>query len=63
MADNRLCRLVFMEYVSGYRISASLTRFGGLYVAIDHNGDTFWEGDNILEAREYLETARKEKVL
>lgn len=60
--DKSLPRIVFKEIIERNRcewqLSACLTRFGGLCVLVmklDDNDMTCYQGDNILEARKWLD--------
>jgi hypothetical protein len=52
MYDKTLVKKVHDETCNHWRITAILTRFGGLSVHVwDEDMDCPWQGDNILEAR------------
>jgi hypothetical protein len=54
--DVKLVRQVHREERSGFLIIATLTRFGGLAVFVHlHDMSMGWQGDNILEARDWVD--------
>ena len=58
--DKSLVRIVFREDVKRgdvtWTLSACLTRFGGLCVIVlNDTNETAWQGDNIIEARDWLD--------
>lgn len=57
-SDPRLVKTVHREVIGVYSIRANLTRFGGLAVFVYHpamegGNEPLWQGENILEAREF----------
>lgn len=60
--DKALCRIVWREIIDRnkceWSITACLTRFGGLCVLVtklDDGSDVCWQGDNVCEARKWLD--------
>jgi len=53
--DETLCRVVFSEARGRYIISAYISRYGNLSVFVDMCKDCLWQGDNILDARDWIE--------
>jgi hypothetical protein len=56
LTDANLCKIVYSELRDGYLITASLTRFGGLCVVATREKSPTWQGDNIIEARNWVDT-------
>ena len=57
--DKSLVKLVFRQEYRGYLVTASLTRFGGLFVCAVNIADEYgpsWTGSNILEARSWVDS-------
>ena len=59
--DASLVKVVYDEWIHCCRISATISRFGGLYVQVENiNREVCWQGDNILAAKEWVSKNAKE---
>jgi hypothetical protein len=60
ISDPTLCRVLYEETRSGFRIEVFMTRFGGFAVFVFPEGisadmDPAWDGTNVLQARAWVD--------